>query len=124
VIAFVIYRLGHRLNLGRFFTVIGVLLMIFAAGLLADSVENMQRLGWLPVLNTPMWHTGSLLSEGSAFGDVMHSFFGYSDSPTPLQAMIYVAYLAVVVASYLGLRSRAGARGAAALGSPKSSSAG
>ena len=111
VIAFVIYRLGHRLNLGRFFTVIGVLLMVFAAGLLADSVENMQRLGWLPVLNTPMWHTGSLLSEGSAFGDVMHSFFGYSDSPTPLQVMIYIAYLAVVVVTFLGLRSRAGARG-------------
>jgi high-affinity iron transporter len=111
VIAFVIYRLGHRLNLGRFFTVIGVLLMVFAAGLLADSVENMQRLGWLPVLNTPMWHTGSLLSEGSAFGDVMHSFFGYSDSPTPLQVMIYIAYLAVVVVTFLGLRSRTAARG-------------
>jgi len=111
VIAFVIYRLGHRLNLGRFFTVIGVLLMVFAAGLLADSVENMQRLGWLPVLDTPMWHTGSLLSEGSALGDVMHSFFGYSDSPTPLQVMIYIAYLAVVVVTYLGLRSRTGVRG-------------
>jgi high-affinity iron transporter len=112
-IAFVIYRLGHRLNLGRFFTVIGVLLMIFAAGLLANSVQNMQELGWLPVLNSPMWHTGSLLSEGSAFGDVMHSFFGYSDAPTPFQLVIYVGYLAVVVLAYAGprLRSRARAQG-------------
>ena len=47
-IAFVIYRLGHKLNLARFFTVIGVLLMVFAAGLLADAVENLQELGWLP----------------------------------------------------------------------------
>ena len=39
-IAFVIYRLGHRLNLARFFTVIGVLLMVFAAGLLADAVRE------------------------------------------------------------------------------------
>jgi high-affinity iron transporter len=109
-IAFVIYRLGHRLNLARFFTVIGVLLMVFAAGLLANSVENMQQLGWLPVLDSPMWHTTSLLSEGSAFGDVMHSFFGYSDAPTPFQLMIYVAYLAVVVIAYLGLRPRVGAR--------------
>jgi len=113
-IAFVIYRLGHRLNLGRFFTVIGVLLMVFAAALLADSVQNMQRLGWLPVLSTPMWHTGSLLSEGSAVGDVLHSFFGYSDAPTPLQVMVYVIYLAVVTVTYLGLRSGAGARGSAA----------
>jgi len=105
VVAFVIYRLGHKLNLSRFFTVIGCLLMVFAAGLLADTVQNLQELGWLRVLNVPMWHTGQLLSEDSAFGDVLHSFFGYSDSPTPLQLIVYVAYLAVVVAAFLGLRA-------------------
>jgi len=103
-IAFVIYRLGHRLNLSKFFTVIGVLLMVFAAGLLADSVQNMQELGWLPVLDTPMWHTTSLLSQDSAFGDVLHSFFGYSDAPTPLQLLVYVGYLAIVIIAYLSLR--------------------
>jgi high-affinity iron transporter len=110
VIAFVIYRLGHRLNLARFFTVIGVLLMVFAAGLLADSVENLQQLGWLPVLDGPMWHSARLLSESSAFGDVLHSFFGYSDSPTPLQLLIYLGYLAVVVLAFLGVRARLAAR--------------
>jgi high-affinity iron transporter len=109
-IAFMIYKAGHKLNLGRFFTVIGVLLMVFAAGLLADSIQNMQELGWLPVLNTPLWHSASLLSEDSAFGDVLHSFFGYSDAPTPLQIVAYVAYLAIAVAIYLGLRAKFTAR--------------
>jgi high-affinity iron transporter len=109
-IAFVIYHLGHRLNLARFFTVIGVLLMVFAAGLLADSVENMQQLGWLPVLDQPMWHSARLLSENSALGDVLHSFFGYSDAPTPLQLLVYVAYLTIVTIAFLGLRVRTGAR--------------
>jgi high-affinity iron transporter len=109
-IAFVIYRLGHKLNLGRFFTVIGVLLMVFAAGLLADSVENLQQLGWLPVLDAPMWHSAGLLREGSALGDVLHSFFGYSDAPTPLQLLTYAGYLAVVVITYLGARARPGIR--------------
>jgi high-affinity iron transporter len=106
VIAFVIYRLGHRLNLGRFFTVVGVLLMVFAAGLLADAIENLQGLGWLPLLDGAMWHTGRLLSEDSALGDVLHSFFGYSDAPTPLQLLVYLGYLAAVIAAYLGLRGR------------------
>jgi high-affinity iron transporter len=109
-IAFVIYRLGHKLNLGRFFTVIGVLLMVFAAGLLADAIENLQQLGWLPLLDAPMWHTGRLLSENSAFGDVLHSFFGYSDAPTPLQLLVYVGYLAIVVVTYLSLRTALRAR--------------
>jgi high-affinity iron transporter len=106
VIAFVIYRLGHKLNLARFFTVIGVLLMVFAAGLLADSVQNMQELGWLPVLDAPMWHSARLLSEDSSLGDVLHSFFGYSDAPTPLQLLVYVGYLAIVILLFLGLRTR------------------
>ena len=110
VIAFVIYRLGHKLNLSRFFTVIGVLLMVFAAGLLADSVQNMQQLGWLPVLNMPMWHSAALLSEDSAFGDVLHSFFGYSDAPTPLQLLVYVGYLAIVVIAYFRIRGKLTAR--------------
>ena len=105
-IAFMIYKAGHKMNLGRFFTVIGVLLMVFAAGLLADSIQNMQELGWLPVLTTPLWHSARLLSEDSAIGDVLHSFFGYSDAPTPLQLVAYVAYLAVAVAVYLGLRAK------------------
>jgi high-affinity iron transporter len=111
-VAFVIYRLGHRLNLARFFMVIGVLLMVFAAGLLADSVENLQQLGWLPLLNAPMWHSARLLSESSSFGDVLHSFFGYSDAPTPLQLLIYAGYLAVVVVAFLGLRARLTVRAA------------
>jgi high-affinity iron transporter len=107
-IAFVIYRLGHKLNLSKFFTVIGCLLMVFAAGLLADTVENLQELGWVSALGTPMWHSGQVLSEDSSFGDVLHSFFGYSDSPTPLQLIVYVAYLVIVIAAFLGLRRRPG----------------
>jgi high-affinity iron transporter len=109
-IAFVIYRLGHKLKLARFFTVIGVLLMVFAAGLLADAVENLQQLGWLPVLDAPLWHSARLLSEDSALGDVLHSFFGYSDAPTPLQVLIYAGYLTLVVLVYLGVRTRLAGR--------------
>jgi high-affinity iron transporter len=110
VIAFVIYRLGHRLNLGRFFTVIGTLLMVFAAGLLADAVENIQQLGWVSVLNEPLWHSARVLSEDSSFGDVLHSFFGYSDAPTLLQLLVYAGYLAIVIVAFLGVRTRRQAR--------------
>jgi hypothetical protein len=49
-------------------------------------------------------------SESSALGDVLHSFFGYSDAPTPLQLLVYVAYLAIAAFAYLGLRGRARTR--------------
>ncbi len=81
---------GRRLNLGLFFRVIGVVLMVFAAGLLADAVENMQQLGWLPFLGHPLWNTSAFLSEDSSLGDVFHSLLGYADQPTVLQAVVWV----------------------------------
>ncbi len=112
-IAFVMYKLGHRINIGRFFMIVGALLMVFAAGLLVDAVENLQQLGWLPGGSHVMWHTGSILSENSALGDIAHSFFGYAQSPTVLQAIVYLVYLACVLFAFFGVRQRLQRRAAA-----------
>lgn len=113
MIAFVMYRLGHRINIGRFFLVVGVLLMIFAAGLLVDAVQNMQELGWLPGASHQLWHTGAILNEDSAIGDIAHSFFGYAQSPTVLQVVVYGGYLACVLFAFLSIRQRIQRRPAA-----------
>ena len=105
-VAFAIYHLGKRLNISLFFKVIGVLLIVFAAGLLVDAVENMQALGWLPFLTHPMWNTGHVLSEDSTVGDVFHSFFGYADRPTVGQGIVYVAYVVLTVGAFVGLGRR------------------
>lgn len=106
VIAFAIYHLGKRLNIAMFFRVVGALLTFFAAGILIDAVENLQQLGWLPVLTQTMWHTGSVLSEDSALGDIFHSFFGYAESPTVGQAVVYVVYLAVTLTAFFSIKPK------------------
>jgi high-affinity iron transporter len=107
-IAFVIFKLGRRLNLGLFFRVLGIVLMVFAAGLLADAVENMQQLGWLPFLGHTLWNSTGFLSEDSSIGDVFHSLVGYADQPTALQVLVWVTYVAVSLTLFvrLGRRSR------------------
>jgi high-affinity iron transporter len=104
--AFAIYRLGKRINVALFFKVFGALLMVFAAGLLVDVVENLQSLGWFPILTHPLWNSGRLLSEDSAIGDVVHSFFGYVSKPTPLEIAVWVLYVAVAVTAFLGFWHR------------------
>lgn len=103
-VAFAMYHLGKRLNIAAFFTVIGAVLMVFAAGILVDAVENLQQLGWLPVLTQPVWHTAHLLNENSTLGDIFHSFFGYADTPTLGQLVVYLTYLAVAIGAFIGLR--------------------
>ena len=99
--AVAIYRLGKRINMARAFRVMGVALMIFAAGLLIDAVENLQQLGFLPVLTTAMWNTTSFLNDQSTLGDIVHTFFGYASRPSILQGVVYVAYLAIVVTIFM-----------------------
>lgn len=106
MIAFVIYKLGHRMNLGRFFSIVGALLMFFAAGLLVDAIENLQELGWLPIGTHPLWHTTGLLSEDGTWGDIAHSFLGYADSPTVFQVTAYLVYIGVALVAFLDLGSK------------------
>ena len=110
VFAFALYRLGSRINIGGFFRIVGALLMVFAAGILADAVQNLQQLGWLPILGRPLWSTAGLLSEDSAVGDVFHSFFGYADQPSSLQLVIYVLYLTIVVGAFFSVSRRPGSK--------------
>jgi high-affinity iron transporter len=109
-VAYCVYKLGRRLNFGVFFRVIGVVLMVFAAGLLSDAIENMQQLGWLPFLGHSVWNSSGVLSQDSSLGDVFHSFLGYADHPTVLQIIAWVVYVSVAVTLfiYIGRRSRKG----------------
>ncbi|MGH9292585.1 MAG: FTR1 family iron permease, partial [Acidimicrobiales bacterium] len=102
-IAFFIYKLGRRINIARFFGVLAVVLTFFAAGLLADCVENLGQLGWVTVLAHPLWDTSHVLSEDSAVGDIFHSLFGYADRPSVLQAIVYVAYLLMAFGAMWGI---------------------
>lgn len=122
-LAFAIYRLGHRINIGAFFKVVGSLLMVFAAGLLVDATENLQSLGWLTFLRHPVWNTAGLLSENSALGDIFHSFFGYASAPTVLQVVVYLAYVGLAVGAFLILSRRPAARTTAAATVGQASSA-
>jgi high-affinity iron transporter len=109
-LSFLIYRLGYRLDYRVFFRVMGVLLIVFAAGLVGDAVQNMQTLGWLPFGTHPLWDTSRILSEETPLGDLLHALIGYSEEPTVLQALLYVAYLATAGAYFLRLTRKPPAR--------------
>jgi high-affinity iron transporter len=94
-LCWLIYRLGYRLDFRVFFRVMGILLLFFAAGLLADAIQNLQELGWLSLGARQLWDTSRFLSEDSTVGDILHTFLGYADAPTILQTLFYVCYLAI-----------------------------
>ena len=102
-IAFAIYKLGAKLNFKVFFQVLGIVLMVFAAGLLADAVENLQQLKWLPLGTHVVWNTSAMVTESSSVGDVLHSLLGYAERPTVLQVAVWVVYVVTSVTIFIRL---------------------
>jgi high-affinity iron transporter len=95
------YRVGLRLNLRRFFAIVGSLLMVVAAGLLADAVQNLQGLGVLPGGSMTLWNMSRTLPDDTGIGDVLHGLVGYSAAPTVLQAILWAGFLAVGLTLFL-----------------------
>lgn len=98
-----IYRLGYKLDYRVFFRVMGIILLIFAAGLLGDAIQNMQELGWITFGTAPLWNTSHILSEESQLGDLLHAFVGYAQEPTLLQGLLYTLYLLLVGGLFIRL---------------------
>jgi high-affinity iron transporter len=105
-LAVAMYRLGTKVNLKVFFRVLGVMLMLFAAGLLADAMENLQQLGWITLGSHVLWNSSGFMSESSSIGDIFHSLLGYADQPTVLQGLVWVAYVVVSVGIFVRLGRR------------------
>lgn len=95
VLCWLIYRLGYRLDFRIFFRVMGILLLVFAAGLLANAIQNMQELGWISFGTTQLWNSAKFLSEDSTLGDILHTFIGYAQAPSILQVSLYTCYLII-----------------------------
>jgi high-affinity iron transporter len=70
-----------------------VLITLLAAGMAAQAVAFLERANWLTQLDTVVWDSGWLLSEASIAGRTLHTLIGYTDQPTEMQLLIYVAVL-------------------------------
>jgi high-affinity iron transporter len=70
------------------------LITLLAAGMAAQAVAFLERANWLNSLDTVVWDSGWLLSEKSIAGRTMHTLIGYTDQPTEMQLVVYVAVLA------------------------------
>lgn len=90
-----------RLDLRRFFQVTGVLLVLFAAGLVAHGVHEFNELGWIPPIIEHIWDINLVLDENSSFGQLLTALFGYNANPSLSEILAYIGYFVVILS---GLR--------------------
>ncbi len=96
-----VYAGSRRLDLRLFFEVSGIVLILFAAGLLAHGVHELEEAAVLPVLVAHVWDINWLLDETSVVGSFLKALFGYNGNPSLLEAASYFGYLAASLVYYL-----------------------
>lgn len=101
VLAYLIYRGALRINLSRFFTVTGFLLIFVAAGILAYGVHDLQEAAILPGLNTIAFDVSAAVPADSWYGTLLKGIFNFSPRTTVLEAIVWVVYVAVVLTLFL-----------------------
>ena len=92
-VGFLIYYGGVRLDMRRFFRVTGVFIIVVAAGLLAGGLRSLHEAGVWNGLQQVVADWSDVLPKDGALGTVLAGMFGYTDTPTLGEVLIYFAYL-------------------------------
>lgn len=97
LIGWALFAATLRLNIRRFFQVTSVLLILFAAGLVAHGVHEFNEAGLIPVIVEHVWDINGLVDEDSTSGSLLRTLFGYNGNPSLSEVLAYATYLTVVL---------------------------
>jgi len=90
-----------NLNLRNFFRVTNVLLIIFAAGLVAVGVHEFNEAGMIPAVIEHVWDINGVLSDQSQLGLLLKALVGYNGNPSLTEVIAYLAYVGGIASHIL-----------------------
>jgi len=79
----------------KLFATTTALIALLAAGMAAQAAAFLEKANWLTAMDNVVWDSSWLLSDSSILGKALHTLIGYTDQPTAMQLVVYVAILAV-----------------------------
>ncbi|MCW8101339.1 iron uptake transporter permease EfeU [Streptomyces tauricus] len=111
VLGYLFYRGAVRINLAKFFTWTGGMLVVVAAGVLAYGVHDLQEADFLPGLTNKAFDISGTVPPDSWYGTLLKGVFNFQPDPTVVQVVVWVLYLVPTLAFFLA-PSRSGGSGA------------
>ncbi|MFF8950675.1 iron uptake transporter permease EfeU [Streptomyces sp. NPDC014940] len=103
-----LYRRVLKINLTKFFTATGAVLIVIAAGVLGYGLRDLQEGGVLPGKAAYAVDLSGSIDAGSWYSTLVQGVFNLTPVMTWLQVLGYAGYLAVVMTLFVrGLRATA-----------------
>ncbi|MFF7471781.1 iron uptake transporter permease EfeU [Streptomyces sp. NPDC008092] len=95
------YRGALRINLAKFFTWTGGMLVVVAAGVLAYGFHDLQEADWIPGLTNQAFDISGTVPPDSWYGTLLKGVFNFQPDPTVLQVTVWLLYLVPTLALFL-----------------------
>ncbi|ALO07901.1 Ferrous iron transport permease EfeU [Streptomyces venezuelae] len=101
VLGWLFYRGALKINLAKFFTWTGGMLVVVAAGVLAYGVHDLQEARFLDGLANKAFDVSATIPPDSWYGTLLKGVFNFQPDPTVLQVTVWALYLVPTLALFL-----------------------
>lgn len=101
LLGYLLYRGAISIDLTRFFTWTGVLLVFVAAGVLAYGFHDLQEAGVLPGLHAYAFDVSDVIGPGTWVGTLLKGTLNFSPQTTWLEATVWLLYVVPVLALFV-----------------------
>ena len=110
-LGYLIFVTSIKVNVEKFFDASSLLLIFFAAGLMAHGVHEFQEAKILPIFVEHIWDINPAtplenqgiypaLHEKGAIGSIAKGLFGYNGNPNLLEVVTYLVYMVIIFLIY------------------------
>ncbi|MFD8975820.1 MULTISPECIES: iron uptake transporter permease EfeU [Streptomyces] len=101
LLGWLFYRGALKINLAKFFTWTGGMLVVVAAGVLAYGVHDLQEARFLDGLADKAFDVSATIPPDSWYGTLLKGVFNFQPDPTVLQVTVWALYLIPTLALFL-----------------------
>ena len=105
LVGYLFFVSTKRINLKKLFNISSILLILFAAGLVAHGMHEFEEAGLVSGIVAPLFDVNHILNEKGLVGSFLKGLFGYNGNPSLLEVLAYASYLGVIFVLYKRIES-------------------